>query len=64
MRPVQWVVLTPQNPPKGDYTYFALDPQGYENLAMNMGELERFIKEAMFRLEYYRGEVADVPVLP
>ena len=57
--PVEWQVLTPATPPKGDYTYFALDSKNYENLSRNFGEIERYTGETDWHLRYYRKEDTD-----
>jgi hypothetical protein len=36
--------------------YYAITPQEYEILSRNMAEMLRWIKEAHWRLQYYRGD--------
>lgn len=54
--PITWIVLTPKTPPAGDFVWIAISPRDYENLSRNNAEIERWIKEAGFRLEYYGNE--------
>lgn len=51
MLPVVWKVL-----PSEDSAYFVLTAQQYQNLALNNAELQRWIKEAMSQLLYYRRQ--------
>ena len=61
---VTWKVLTPGTIPEGeDCVFFGLTSKNYENLAINQAELLRFITEAMFRLNYYRGDSASQPTV-
>lgn len=41
--------------PKEDFVFIALTPRDYENLAINNAEALRWVKEAKWRLDYYRG---------
>lgn len=61
MLDVDWKVVTPDTLPEGRYVLFALTPQQYESLSLNMAELRRWIDEAMWRLDYYtkEGEAPD-----
>ena len=65
---MEWVILTPQNveakmrelSKTGNVTYFALTPQGYQNLSMNVAELRRYIEQqnaviAAYQ-KYYKNE--------
>jgi hypothetical protein len=58
LRPVDWTVLTADNlpPPGTDWSIIGLTPDQYENLSLNMAEMLRFVKEAKWRLAYYRGQ--------
>ncbi len=40
----------------GTQAYYAITPKSYEVLARNMAEMLRWVKEAHWRLQYYRGE--------
>ena len=43
--------------PEGDVlVYYGLAPEQYEVLARNMADILRWVKEAAWRLDYYRGE--------
>lgn len=60
---IEWTVLTNGTVPEGDdWVFFGLTTKGYENLALNQAELLRYITEAMYRLNYYRGEDVVEPV--
>lgn len=52
--PIDWVVITRENSENkfreletrsGSSTVFALSPQGYQNLSLNVAELRRFIEQ-------------------
>ena len=52
--PFEWIVITKENYEKkfkeieskgGTVTLFALTPQGYQNLSMNVSELRRFMQQ-------------------
>jgi len=52
--PFEWIVITKDNYEKkfkeieskgGTVTLFALTPQGYQNLSMNVSELRRFLQQ-------------------
>lgn len=36
--------------------YYGVTPKNYEVLARNMADILRWVKEARWRLDYYRGE--------
>lgn len=56
-RKIEWKVLTPETLPAGDnWVFFGLTPEDYEDLSMNTADLLRWIEEALWRLQYYRGE--------
>lgn len=70
---MDWVILTPQNvevkmrelSKTGNVTYFALTPQGYQNLSMNVAELRRYIEQqnaviAAYKT-YYKNEKPPEP---
>lgn len=57
--PIEWRVLTPDNPPEGDYVYFAITPRDYENLSRGMADILRWMEEASWRLEYYGANDGD-----
>ena len=59
---MDWVILTPQNveakmreqAKTGNSTYFALTPQGYQNLSMNVAELRRYIEQQNSVIDAYK----------
>ena len=56
-REIEWKVLTPETlPVTDDWVFFGLSPEDYEDLSTNTAELLRWIQEAQWRLQYYRGE--------
>ena len=58
MRQIQWKVLTLNTLPEGkDWVLFALSPDDYSDLSINTAETLRWVKEAYWRLEYYREPV-------
>lgn len=63
-RRVEWQVVTPDTLPEGnDWVLFSMTAKDYENLAKTMADTIRWVKEAKWRLQYYRGET-DVPAEP
>lgn len=40
--------------PDPDVVYFALTPKEYEELSLNMADILRWVKEARWRLDYYK----------
>lgn len=63
--PFKWEVLTPDKLPEGErWVRYGLTVKSYETLARNVADILRWVKEAEWRLRYYRGEgeVDDVPV--
>lgn len=53
----KWKVVTRDRLPEGDrWVYYAITPQEYEVLSRNMAEMLRWVREAQWRLEYYRGK--------
>lgn len=45
----------------GNFVVFAVTPKGYENLAYNLQELRRVIREYRSQLEYYRNATSTNP---
>lgn len=43
----------------GTPTYMAISPKGYENLAIGIGELRRFILQQNEILDYYEKSLTD-----
>ncbi len=61
---VKWTVLTPTKLPEGDdWVFFGLTPRAYEDLSFNMADVLRWVREAMWRLQYYRGDLSDQRLL-
>ena len=57
-RDFSWVVITPDRLPEGDdWVFFGLTPRDYESLSLNTADTLRWVREAMWRLRYYRGEL-------
>ncbi len=55
--PFKWRVITPDRLPEGGgWVYYGITPKSYEVLARNMADILRWVKEAKWRLDYYRGE--------
>lgn len=58
LRPVDWAVVTAETLPQGEgWVLMGLTPEQYENLSLNTAEMLRYVREAKWRLRYYRGEV-------
>jgi hypothetical protein len=60
-------VTTPESQKfDGTQAYYVITPEAYEVLARNMADILRWVKEAHWRLEYYRGEgeLDDVRTVP
>jgi hypothetical protein len=70
---MKWIVITPENyaakaeelSTKGNVVLFALTPQGYQNLSMNVAELRKYIQQqnaviAAYQ-EYYKNEQKPAP---
>lgn len=64
--PIKFKVLTRETLPEGEFVYYGLSVKDYETLARNMADILRWVKEAEWRLRYYRGEggVDGVPSEP
>lgn len=55
--PVKWLVITHDRLPEGTtWVYYGVTPEQYEVMSRNMAEILRWVREARWRLEYYRGE--------
>jgi len=52
--PFEWVVITQDTVPEGDFVLFGLTPEGYEALSLNSADTLRWVQEAMHRLRTYR----------
>lgn len=51
--PIKWEVIQQEGPK------YCITPQSYENLSMTQADTLRWIREAKWRLNYYRGEAQD-----
>ncbi len=55
--PFKWKVLTHTRLPEDDrWVYYGITPKAYEVLSRNMADMLRWVREAKWRLDYYRGE--------
>ena len=55
--PVEFKVLTEETLLDGPgWVYYGLTVENYEALSRNMAEILRWIKEARWRLDYYRND--------
>lgn len=53
----KWRVITSDRLPEGDqWVYYGITPKQYEVLSRNMADMLRWVREAKWRLDYYRGE--------
>ena len=57
---IDWKILTEKSIISEGEAYFALSPKDYEELALTMADIIRWIKEAGWRLNYYKGENIEV----
>lgn len=63
LRPIQWVVLTPENIDQkfneihnGDMVFFALTKEGYENLALNLSDIRANIEQYRKIVVIYKSQ--------
>lgn len=65
--PVDWYVITEQNLEEklaeieastGNVVLFVITPKGYENLAMGIAELRRYVKDQQAIIGYYEEALA------
>ena len=65
---VEWYVVSEKNidqfiervkEKNGDLAFFAMTPKGYENLAIGIGELRRYINEQKAIIVYYEEALSD-----
>lgn len=68
MPPVDWFVITEENLEEklaeidtktGDVVLFAITPKGYENLALGIGDLRRYIKDQQAIIGYYEEALSE-----
>jgi hypothetical protein len=66
--PVDWMVITEDNVEEkmaeltassGNFVVFAISSKGYENLAVGIGELRRYINEQKAIIVYYEDALED-----
>lgn len=67
--PVDWYVVTEENLEEklaeleqktGNKVFFAITPKGYENLAIGIAEMRRYIKQSQSIIVYYEEALTDV----
>lgn len=67
---VEWYVVNSDNIEEflsrieadaGDVVFIAMTPKGYENLALGIAELRRFILEQREIIVYYEQQIAPLP---
>ena len=68
MPPVDWYVITEENLEEklaevqaktGNIVFMAITPKGYENLAIGIGDLRRYIKDQQAIIAYYEEAVTQ-----
>jgi len=66
--PMEWMVITEENLDEkveelkgktGNFVVFAISSKGYENLAIGIGELRRYINEQKAIIVYYEEALRD-----
>ena len=56
----EFKVLTEKTlPTEPGWVYYGITPEAYETMSRNTAELLRWIQEADWRLQYYKGEASD-----
>jgi hypothetical protein len=65
---MEWMIITEDNldekvnelkSKSGNFVVFAVSSKGYENLAIGIGELRRYINEQKAIIVYYEEALAD-----
>lgn len=68
MPPVEWFVITEDNLEEfmselqaktGNTVFFAITPKGYENLALGIGDLRRYIKDQQAIVGFYEEALVN-----
>ena len=68
MPPVDWYVITEENLEEkmaelqtntGNVVVFGITPKGYENLALGIADMRRYIKDQQAIIVYYEEALAD-----
>tara|TARA_Y100000385_G_C12892558_1_gene550616 strand:- start:417 stop:851 length:435 start_codon:yes stop_codon:yes gene_type:complete len=71
--PVDWYVVTEENLDEkmaeleaktGNVVFFAITPKGYENLALGIAEMRRYIKDTQAIIGYYEEALTPTDVSP
>ena len=66
--PVEWFVVTEENLEEflqemqdktGNKVFFAVTPKGYENLALGIGDLRRYVKDTQAVVGYYEEALTE-----
>jgi hypothetical protein len=66
--PVDWYVVTEENLDEklaeleaktGNVVFFAITPKGYENLALGIAEMRRYIKDTQAIIGYYEEALTE-----
>ncbi len=69
--PVDWFVITEENldakleeinTKTGNVVLFTITPKGYENLAIGIADLRRYVKDQQAIIAYYEEALTDDPV--
>ena len=69
--PVDWFVITEENldakleeinAKTGNVVLFTITPKGYENLAIGIADLRRYVKDQQAIIAYYEEALAEEPV--
>lgn len=56
-----WVIATKDRPVDPDGVYWCLVSKDYEAVSRNGAEVDRWVTEARWRMDYYREETKDKP---
>ena len=73
MQKVNWYVVTKENfeefsqkfeKAEGDLVFYAMSVRSYENLALNMADIKRFIEQQKEIIIYYEKAVTEEPEVP
>jgi hypothetical protein len=63
LREVKWVIITPENAEekfaeikKGEVVLFALTPEGYENIALNLSDIRALIEQQKKIIAIYESQ--------
>ncbi len=63
LREVKWVIITPENAEekfaeikRGEVVLFALTPEGYENIALNLSDIRALIEQQKKIIVIYKSQ--------